>query len=47
MKDPGKSYADNAARGRKSYMKDLENSRADIAAQSRREIYEKDLKKSR
>ena len=42
MKDPEKSYAQS----RKSYMKDPEKSRADIAIGSR-EIYEKHLEKSR
>ena len=42
VKDPEKSRA----RSHKSYMKDPEKRRADTAAQSR-EIYEKDLEKSR
>ena len=41
LKDPEK----NCARNRKSYMKDLETSRADSAARSH-ESYEKDLEKS-
>ena len=42
MKDPEKS----CARSRKSYMKDMEKSRADSAAQSC-ESYKNDLEKSR